>query len=105
MTAQMGLHRKSTCIREKHHNDNPGSLCKASSDPLCLTDLTAQSVDTHCKREKNFRSVLVILARAEVSCSSGSEKASGRIPTTENAVGGYFMKDTKILFCSCVPWD
>lgn len=39
-------------------------------------------------------SVLVILPRAEVSCGFGSEKASGRVPTTENAGGGYFTKGT-----------
>lgn len=94
MTAQRGLHKKSTCTREQHNNDNPVSLCKASSDPLCLSDLTAQSVAAHYKREKNLMSVLVILPRAEVSCGFGSEKASGRVPTTENAGGGYFTKDT-----------
>lgn len=36
----------------------------------------------------------MISATAEVSCGSGSEKASGRVPTTGNAVGGYFIKDT-----------
>lgn len=96
----MGLHRKSTCTREKCNSGNPVSLCKASSDAVCLADLSAQSVNTHYKREKNPRSVFVILATAGVSRGSGSEKASGRVPTTENAVGGYFIKDTKILFCS-----
>lgn len=52
MTAQRGLHKKSTCTREQHNNDNPLSLCKASSDPLCLSDLTAQSIAAHYKREK-----------------------------------------------------
>lgn len=61
---------------------------------LSASDLTAQSVDAHYKREENLRSVLVILPREEVLCGSGSEKASGRVPTTENAVGGYFIEDT-----------
>lgn len=74
----MGLHRKS---REQYNNDNPVSLCNTSSDPHCPK---VQMNNT--KDRKKTRVCSCDFTTAEVSHGSDSEKVSGRVQVTENAV-------------------